>query len=56
MLKKIISVKNVGRLRNSAMSGNPQLTKHTYIVGANGFGKPRSVRSCARSKQVMLPM
>src|SRR6267142_380912 len=39
MLKKIISVKNVGRFRNSAMSGNPQLAKHTYIVGANGFGK-----------------
>jgi wobble nucleotide-excising tRNase len=39
MLKKIISVKNVGRFRNSAMSGNPQLAKHTYIVGANGYGK-----------------
>jgi wobble nucleotide-excising tRNase len=39
MLKKIISVKNVGRFRNSAMSGNPQLAKHTYVVGANGFGK-----------------
>ena len=39
MLKKIISVKSVGRFRNSAMSGNPQLAKHTYVVGANGFGK-----------------
>jgi wobble nucleotide-excising tRNase len=39
MLKKIISVKNVGRFRNSAVSGNPQLAKHTYIVGANGYGK-----------------
>jgi wobble nucleotide-excising tRNase len=39
MLKKIISVKNVGRFRNSAMTGNPQLAKHTYIVGANGYGK-----------------
>jgi wobble nucleotide-excising tRNase len=39
MLKKIISIKNVGRFRNSALSGNPQLAKHTYVVGANGFGK-----------------
>lgn len=39
MLKKIISIKNVGRFRNSAASGNPQLAKHTFIAGANGFGK-----------------
>jgi wobble nucleotide-excising tRNase len=39
MLKKIISVKNVGRFLNSALSGNPQLAKHTYIAGANGYGK-----------------
>jgi wobble nucleotide-excising tRNase len=39
MLKKIISIKNVGRFRNSAASGNPQLAKRTLIVGANGFGK-----------------
>jgi wobble nucleotide-excising tRNase len=39
MLKKIISIKNIGRFRNSALSGNPQLAKHTYISGANGFGK-----------------
>lgn len=39
MLKKIISIKNVGRFLNSALSGNPQLAKHTYVVGANGFGK-----------------
>ncbi len=39
MLKKIISIKNVGRFRNSAASGNPQLAKHTFIVGANGYGK-----------------
>lgn len=39
MLKKIISVKNVGRFRNSATSPNPQLSKHTFIAGANGYGK-----------------
>ncbi|QQN62328.1 AAA family ATPase [Bradyrhizobium diazoefficiens] len=39
MLSKIISIKNVGRFRNSAGSPNPQLAKHTFISGANGFGK-----------------
>lgn len=39
MLKKIIAIKNVGCFHNSAASGNPQLAKHTFIVGANGFGK-----------------
>jgi len=39
MLKKIIAIKNVGRFRNSAAPGNPQLAKHTFIVGANGYGK-----------------
>lgn len=39
MLKKIISIKNVGRFRNSAASPNPQLGKHTFIAGANGYGK-----------------
>jgi len=39
MLKKIISIKNVGRFRNSAASGNPQLAKHTFVAGANGYGK-----------------
>ena len=39
MLKKIISIKNVGRFRNSAASGNPELARYTLIVGANGFGK-----------------
>ncbi len=39
MLKKIISIKNVGRFRNSAAAGNPQLGKYTFILGANGFGK-----------------
>src|ERR1039458_4601803 len=39
MLKKIIAIKNVGRFRNSAAPGNPQLGKFTLIHGANGFGK-----------------
>lgn len=39
MLKKIISIRNVGRFRNSATSPNPQLGKHTFIAGANGYGK-----------------
>jgi wobble nucleotide-excising tRNase len=39
MLKKIISIKNVGRFRNSAATPNPQLGKCTLILGANGFGK-----------------
>ncbi|SMG52576.1 AAA family ATPase [Paracoccus sp. J56] len=39
MLKKIIAIKNVGRFRNSAAPGNPQLAKHTFIAGANGYGK-----------------
>ena len=51
MLKKIIGIKNVGRFKNSAGTPNPQLAKHTFIVGANGFGKTtvcavlRSLRS-----------
>lgn len=39
MLKKIVAIKNVGRFRNSAAPGNPQLSKHTFIIGANGYGK-----------------
>jgi wobble nucleotide-excising tRNase len=39
MLTKFISIKNVGRFRNSAATPNPQLAKHTFITGANGFGK-----------------
>lgn len=39
MLKKIIAIKNVGRFRNSAAAGNPQLAKYTFISGANGYGK-----------------
>lgn len=39
MLRKIISIKNVGRFRNSAAPGNPELLPYTLIVGANGLGK-----------------
>ncbi len=39
MLTKVISIKNVGRFRNSATTPNPQLARHTFITGANGFGK-----------------
>lgn len=39
MLRKIIAVRNVGRFRNSAAAGNPQLARYTLISGANGFGK-----------------
>lgn len=39
MLRKFVSIKNVGRFVNSAAPGNPELSRHTLIVGANGFGK-----------------
>ena len=39
MLKKVIAIKNVGRFRNSAAPGNPHFAKHTFITGANGYGK-----------------
>lgn len=39
MLRKIISVKNIGRFRSAAAPGNPMLTRVTMILGANGFGK-----------------
>ena len=39
MLRKLISVRNVGRFRNSAAIGNPDLCRYTLILGANGFGK-----------------
>lgn len=39
MLTKFISIRNVGRFRNSAGTPNPQLARHTFIAGANGFGK-----------------
>ena len=51
MLKKIVSIKNVGKFRNSAAISNPELARHSFILGANGFGKTticailRSLRS-----------
>lgn len=39
MIRKIVAIKNVGRFRNSALIPNPELLKHTFIVGANGYGK-----------------
>lgn len=39
MLTKIISVKNVGRFKQSASSPVPQLLKNVLVLGANGFGK-----------------
>lgn len=38
-LKKIISIKNIGRFINSAAPGNPELPTYTLMLGANGFGK-----------------
>ena len=39
MIKKLVSIKNVGRFRDSKAPGNPELSKHTLILGANGYGK-----------------
>jgi wobble nucleotide-excising tRNase len=39
MVTKIIAIKNVGRFCNSAHGGNTAFAKHTFIHGANGFGK-----------------
>jgi wobble nucleotide-excising tRNase len=39
MLTKIISVKNVGRFKQSAGGAVPQLLKNVLVLGANGFGK-----------------
>ena len=39
MLNKIISVKNVGRFRQSAGPTVPQLLRNVLVLGANGFGK-----------------
>jgi wobble nucleotide-excising tRNase len=38
-IAKIIAIKNVGCLKNSAAGGNTTFSKHTFIYGANGFGK-----------------
>lgn len=42
MPKKVFTIKNVGRFRNSAAPGNPHFAKHTFITGANGY--PRAQR------------
>jgi wobble nucleotide-excising tRNase len=39
MLQRIIGIRNVGRFRNSAAQPNPQLSRHAFIFGPNGFGK-----------------
>ena len=39
MLKKIVSVNNVGKFRKSAAGGDVAFAKRTLILGANGFGK-----------------
>jgi wobble nucleotide-excising tRNase len=39
VIRKIISIRNIGRFRNSASTPNPQLTRVTLIFGANSFGK-----------------
>jgi wobble nucleotide-excising tRNase len=39
MLKKFISIKNVGRFVSSALPGTPACAKYTQIFGANGYGK-----------------
>ncbi len=39
MLRRVISIRNVGRFRNSAATPNPALAKHTLVFGANAYGK-----------------
>jgi len=39
MLQKFISIRNVGRFRNSTAIRNPEISRYTLIVGANGIGK-----------------
>lgn len=39
MLRKIISIKNVGRFQDSACGGDITFARNTLIYGANGFGK-----------------
>jgi hypothetical protein len=39
MLKKIISIKSVGRFRQSTGPTVPQLLHNVLVLGANGFGK-----------------
>ena len=39
MLRKIISIKNIGRFKNFTAHGNQTLARYTLIAGANGSGK-----------------
>ena len=39
MIRKFIAIRNVGRFHNSAVAGNPELSRHTFILGANDYGK-----------------
>jgi wobble nucleotide-excising tRNase len=39
MLRRVITIRNVGRFLNSTASPNPGFAKHTFVFGANGFGK-----------------
>lgn len=39
MLQRIIGIRSVGRFRSSAAQPNPQLSRHAFIFGPNGFGK-----------------
>ncbi len=39
MLQKFISIRNVGKFKNSAAQGDTSLLRHTFILGANGQGK-----------------
>ena len=39
LLRRIISIKNIGRFRNSAATPNPMLAKRTLVFGGNGYGK-----------------
>src|SRR5687767_8249750 len=50
ILKKIISIKNVGRFRSSARAPNPELTRYVLISGANAYGKT-TICSVLRSLQ-----
>lgn len=49
MLRKIIVIKNVGRFRNSAAPGNPQLATYTFSVGTSGNQRVRVERMLRRA-------
>lgn len=39
MIKKFIAIKNVGKFKNTASPGTPELREFTFIFGPNGYGK-----------------